>query len=78
MKDRIIVSFYDADLDNFLLESIEKLVPNKRARGNKLKELAVMYLNEHPECIPKIGKVKSEQTITKDTTTGNILADLGI
>lgn len=78
MKDRIIISFYDSNIDNFLLDNIEKLVPNKRARGNKLKELAFLYINEHPEIIPNLNVTKSEQTITKDDTTGNILADLGI
>ena len=72
-KDRVIISFSESsDMDNYLLELLNKIVPSKRARGSKMKELCIRCLQEHPELIPEIKSktsVKEEVTVTSDNSS---------
>lgn len=78
-KDRIVLTFYDSNIDNTIIEALNGLVSNKRNRASKIKELLFTFLHEHPEIVEmsknNINTNNDEITITKDNSISNDIID---
>lgn len=77
-KDRIVLTFYDSNIDNTIIEALNGLVSNKRNRASKIKELLFTFLHEHPEIVEmskNSSSTKNETAVTKISAESESIID---
>ena len=77
-KDRIVLTFYDSNIDNTIIEALNGLVSNKRNRASKIKELLFTFLHEHPEIVEMSknnSSAKNETAVTKISVESESIID---
>lgn len=77
-KDRIVLTFYDSNIDNTIIEALNGLVSNKRNRASKIKELLFTFLHEHPEIVEMSKNsfsAKNETAVTKFSAESESIID---
>lgn len=77
-KDRIVLTFYDSNIDNTIIEALNGLVSNKRNRASKIKELLFTFLHEHPEIVEMSknnSSAKNETAVTKISAESESIID---
>ena len=77
-KDRIVLTFYDSNIDNTIIEALNGLVSNKRNRASKIKELLFTFLHEHPEIVEmskNSSSAKNETAVTKFSAESESIID---